>query len=101
MILELTGLPTEQELAELESPLTLSMFSALFVKEHKRDFQSVLNTTDLNLIDLVKKCMVFDPAKRLTCEEVIAHPYFAVHHNKDKEPLNPKAMTQDVKFSRL
>ncbi len=36
-IIELTGLPTEFELAKLESPLTLGMFKSMYVKDNNRD----------------------------------------------------------------
>ena len=71
-------MPTEQELAELESPLTFGMFQTLYIKEHRRDLQQILGTKDLNLMDLVKKCLVFDPNKRITIREILKHPFFAV-----------------------
>ena len=29
------------------------------------------------LLDFVEKCLDLDPAKRITCEEALEHPYFA------------------------
>jgi len=37
-ILHLTGLPTEETLEAIGSPLTYKMFKNLFIAEHKRDF---------------------------------------------------------------
>jgi len=53
----------------------------LFIKEFRRDLQQILNTTDINLIDLVKKCLVFDPNKRLGVKEVLRHPYFSSYYD--------------------
>lgn len=99
-IIELTGLPTEFELAKLESPLTLGMFKSMYVKEHNRDIKQILNNTeDLNLIDLVKKLLTFDPSRRLTIQETLKHPYFRLYHNPAKEPTNFRRMTPDHPFN--
>ncbi len=37
-------------------------------------------------IDLIKKLLYFDPSKRPTVEQVLAHPYVAQFHNPDDEP---------------
>ena len=100
-ILEITGMPTEQELAELESPLTFGMFKTLYIKEHRRDLQQIIGTTDLNLMDLVKKCLVFDPSKRIKINEIIKHPFFAVQNPQGKVENNAKRLTGDVRFNKL
>ncbi|KAG8765049.1 Mitogen-activated protein kinase [Ceratobasidium sp. 428] len=37
-------------------------------------------------IDLLGKLLAFDPAKRISCEEALAHPYLAVWHDPNDEP---------------
>lgn len=46
-------------------------------------------------IDLLNKLLAFDPAKRITVEQALAHPYLAAYHDEDDEPLH----TQTFDFS--
>ena len=47
-IVELTGLPTEFELAKLESPLTLSMFKAMYIKEHNKSLEAIMTKCEVD-----------------------------------------------------
>ncbi|EGV65334.1 mitogen activated protein kinase [Yamadazyma tenuis] len=38
-------------------------------------------------IDLLERLLIFDPAKRLTVEEAICHPYVAMYHDYEDEPV--------------
>ena len=74
----------------------------MYVKEHNRDIQTILGgSEDLNLIDLVKKLLTFDPAKRLTIEATLKHLYFKEYHNPAKEPTNFRRMTPDQNFNGI
>lgn len=37
-------------------------------------------------IDLLAQLLHFDPAKRITCEQALNHPYLAVWHDPADEP---------------
>jgi mitogen-activated protein kinase 7 len=37
-------------------------------------------------LDLLEKLLAFDPAKRITVEEALAHPYLATYHDPEEEP---------------
>lgn len=44
--------------------------------------QQILNNVDeqeRNMADFVTKCLVINPAQRMTCEEAIKHPFIAQH----------------------
>lgn len=47
-------------------------------------------------IDLLTKLLAFDPAKRITVEEALAHPYLAAYHDEDDEPTH--SQTFDFSF---
>lgn len=36
-------------------------------------------------IDLLNKLLEFDPSKRITVEEALAHPYLSAYHDEDDE----------------
>lgn len=38
-------------------------------------------------LDLLAKMLNFDPAKRITCEQALEHPYLAVWHDPTDEPI--------------
>lgn len=42
-------------------------------------------------LDLIARLLVFDPARRCTVEEALAHPYLAQFHDPDNEPAAPRA----------
>lgn len=37
-------------------------------------------------LDLLEKMLAFNPAKRITVEEALAHPYLEAYHDPDDEP---------------
>ena len=47
-------------------------------------------------IDLLNKLLEFDPAKRITVEEALAHPYLGAYHDEDDEPTHTE--TFDFSF---
>jgi serine/threonine protein kinase len=94
-------LPTEFELAKLESPLTLSMFKAMYIKEHNKSLEEIFNSSinhikpTVELLDLVKRILLFDPENRLRIDEVLKHKYFKDFHDPVKEITSNKRMTPD------
>lgn len=41
--------------------------------------------TDKELVDLIIKLLQFNPTKRLTCDEILSHPYVSHFRGKDAE----------------
>ena len=40
-------------------------------------------------LDLLELLLAFDPAKRITVEEALEHPYLAIWHDPNDEPECP------------
>lgn len=46
-----------------------------------QDLNVCLNSAEPEGIDLMKRCLIYDPPKRINARDVLKHPYFA---NLDK-----------------
>lgn len=40
-------------------------------------------------LELLAQLLYFDPAKRISCDQALAHPYLAVWHDPNDEPICP------------
>jgi serine/threonine protein kinase len=36
-----------------------------------------LNRDQINMIDFIRKCLVYNPGERMGCEEALKHPWLA------------------------
>ena len=66
------------------------------------DLTKVMKGAPDDAVDLVRKLMYFNPSKRPTCDQALAHPYMAAFVT-GKEPECPGQLTapidDDTKFS--
>jgi mitogen-activated protein kinase 7 len=46
-------------------------------------------------IDLLNKLLEFDPSKRITVEEALAHPYLSAYHDEDDEVRKTERTNED------
>ena len=69
----------------------------------KSSLRERLPQASAEAIDFMEKCLVFNPAKRMTAEMALAHPYCAQFHNPAEEPVAPKVIKitidDNTKFS--
>ncbi|GMF65624.1 unnamed protein product [Phytophthora lilii] len=52
-------------------------------------------------IDLLQRMLVFDPAKRISVEEALEHPYLASLHNLEDEPVADSSFSFDFEKEDL
>jgi serine/threonine protein kinase len=52
-------------------------------------------------IDLLSQLLSFDPAKRISCEQALRHPYLQVWHDPADEPLCESVSVHTVFLSHL
>lgn len=50
--------------------------------------------------DLLERLLAFDPGKRISCEDALAHPYLEQLHFPDDEPCGPKISKHEFDFER-
>lgn len=85
LILDVLGTPTMEDYYGIKSRRAREYIRSLPFKK-KIPFKHLFpKTTDLAL-DLLEKLLAFNPAKRITVEEALRHPYLEPYHDPDDEP---------------
>ncbi|KAG2197419.1 hypothetical protein INT47_005672 [Mucor saturninus] len=93
-ILGILGTPDEETLCRVGSERAQVYIRSL-TRMPKIPFQNLYPRASPLAIDLLTKLLAFDPAKRITVEEALAHPYLSAYHDEDDEP----AHSQQFDFS--
>ncbi|KZO96098.1 CMGC/MAPK/ERK protein kinase [Calocera viscosa TUFC12733] len=85
-ILHYLGTPSEDTLRRVGSPRAQDYIRSLPIKP-RIPFQSLYPHANPLAIDLLAQMLCFDPAKRISCEKALEHPYLAVWHDTADEPV--------------
>lgn len=85
-ILHYLGTPSEDTLRRVGSPRAQDYIRSLPIKP-RIPFSTLYPQANPLAIDLLSKMLTFDPAKRISCEQALAHPYLAVWHDLSDEPV--------------
>ncbi|KAF7321518.1 Mitogen-activated protein kinase [Mycena kentingensis (nom. inval.)] len=85
-ILHYLGTPSEDTLRRVGSPRAQEYIRSLPIKPRVA-FSTLFPNANPLAIDLLSHMLCFDPAKRITCEEALAHPYFQAWHDPSDEPV--------------
>ncbi len=95
LIVELIGNPTREELDSIPNPRARAFLKGLAPVVPRWD--SVFAACDPEAVDLLRGLLTFDPARRLTAEQALAHPFFRTLPLPDIAPagINLKAFMPD------
>jgi len=52
-------------------------------------------------LDFLARTLTFDPKKRLTVEEALAHPYLEAYHDPEDEPVAPPLEASFFDFDHM
>lgn len=55
----------------------------------KIPFKALFPKSNDQALDLLEKLLAFNPAKRISVEEALQHPYLEPYHDPDDEPTAP------------
>ena len=100
-IFDVIGTPSEEDLAAIENP-KIRDYVASFKKRPHQHFRNVFPTASPMAIDLLKKILVFNPAKRISVLEALNHPFLESYRNETMSlgfPLQPSQFIVDDKLT--
>uniref|UniRef100_A0A5B7B8K3 Putative mitogen-activated protein kinase 9 n=2 Tax=Davidia involucrata TaxID=16924 RepID=A0A5B7B8K3_DAVIN len=86
LLTELLGTPTESDLGLVRNE-DARRYVRQLPQHPRQQLVKVFPHVNPLAIDLIDKMLTFDPAKRITVEEALAHPYLARLHDIDDEPV--------------
>ncbi len=84
LILEVLGKPSYQDIKSIDSENALSIINSINIK-NKRSFESFFKDQNPVTIDFLKKCLEFNPKKRISVEKALEHPFVAQFHDSGEE----------------
>ena len=75
-VMELIGRPSQDDIDSIDCPLALTMLESLPPTKAKK-LRDIFPAASDDAIDLLKNLLHFNPAKRLTADQCLKHPYVA------------------------
>ena len=85
LIARVAGTPAEHETGFVSSEKARRYLHAL-PRFERVDFRTVYPDAAVEAVDLIDKMLAFDPSKRITVAQALAHPYLASLHDESDEP---------------
>lgn len=86
IITDLLGSPPKDVINTICSENTLKFVTSLPHRD-PISFSERFKTVEPDAVDLLEKMLVFDPKKRVTAADALAHPYLAPYHDPTDEPV--------------
>jgi len=84
-IIEVTGRPTAEDIAAINSPFAATMLESL-PPSRPRSLSDMFPGASPDALDLLQKLLQFNPNKRITAEQALEHSFVAQFHNPADEP---------------
>ncbi|RKP37185.1 MAP kinase [Dimargaris cristalligena] len=86
-ILSILGTPDDETLRRIGSERA-QMYIRSLPFTPKLPFHQLYPNATAPALDLLEKLLAFDPARRITIEEVLQHPYLEAYHEPEDEPAH-------------
>lgn len=97
MITNLIGKPDAALIDQIEDNDNRTFMRQL-PSNRGKDFTELFRGASEQGIDLIKKMLTFDPERRITIDEALAHPYMERLHFEDDEPTGDPVCDFDFDF---
>merc|ERR1711972_973470 len=79
-----TGRPTPEDVDAIKSPFAATMLDSLPMSR-PRPLNEMFPTANVEALDVLRLCMLFNPAKRISAGDALRHPYVVQFHNPEDE----------------
>lgn len=93
-ITDILGTPPEDEIEAIRCEPARRYIRQMGFKP-KIPYAQLFRNANPLAIDLLERMLAFDPTKRCTVEEALAHPYLASLHDPEEEPTCPAVFNFD------
>lgn len=84
LILEVIGKPSQEDVESINSQNAHSILSSITTKR-KSLFASFFRDSNPIVLDFLKRCLEFNPEKRITVDEALAHEYVKAFRDEKEE----------------
>ena len=88
-IIAVLGTPNADDMSYIGNESAIKYIKSL-PKRTKQSFKALYPKANPVALDLLSKMLVFNPDRRITIQECLAHPYFEGLHNPEEEPVSAK-----------
>ena len=88
LILDVLGTPTMEDYYGIKSRRAREYIRSLPFKK-KIPFRALFPKSNELALDLLEKLLAFNPAKRISVEDALRHPYLEPYHDPEDEPTAP------------
>ena len=95
-IVAVIGRPSESDVEAIGSPFAATMLDSLPSAHEREGGGAIVPGASAAADDLLRRCLAFNPTKRITAEEALRHPYVAQFHNPSDEPACRKAVSAPI-----
>ncbi|KAL8146216.1 mitogen-activated protein kinase 3-like [Apium graveolens] len=100
LLTELLGTPTEADLGFVRNEDSRRYILQL-PRHPRQSLRQLYPQVHPLAIDLIDKMLTFDPSKRITVEEALAHPYLERLHDVSDEPVCSKPFSFEFETAHL
>ncbi len=87
-IVEVLNMPSKADIDAIASPYAMTMLETLPTMNYKI-LTEVFPTASPEAIDLIRTCFHFNPLRRPSAQELLAHVFVSEFHNEEEEPIYP------------
>lgn len=96
LVTDVTGTPTPSDLASINSEKGRKHVEDNLMNKPRKSMADLFPNASEQLWDLLGRMLVFDPSRRITVEEALAHPYLQKLHDESDEPICPTVFDFEV-----